>query len=208
MSGSGTVSCTYSLSQPLQNGNNQAVQATIDVQPITFTETLLAQNTGIMTLNYSTFRFTQSGGQYSNAWNTGWNFTANRDTAFSINMTNNNSTGDFYVSSYSQIYYTRTGASNTGSFYIVNSVTPGVNSFTQTAYCNGSSDWCLKIPSGKTVTLYFGSQNNRLQASSGRLGQSDTYMTDMLLYGKFATSQNAAGTKYAQSLPYIAWLGY
>ena len=207
ISGSSTSTCTYTLTQPLQNGYHQTVQTTIVAQPISFTETLLAQNTGILTLNYSTFRFTQSGGQYSGTWFTGWNFTASRDTAFSVNMTNNNSTGDFYVSSYSQIYYTRTGASNTGSFYIVNSVTPG-STISQSAYCGGSGDWCLKIPSGKTATLYFGSQNSREGTANGRLNQADTYMTNMLLYGKFATSSSSAGTKYAQSLPYIAWLGF
>ncbi|MBI1829169.1 MAG: hypothetical protein HY222_07395 [Thaumarchaeota archaeon] len=206
MVGSGVLTCTYTLTQPLQNGYSQTVQATIAVQPITFTETLLAQNTGIMTLNYSTFRFTQSGGTYSGTWFTGWNFTASRDTGFKINMTNNNSTSDFYVSSYSQIYFSRTGGSNTGTFYIVNAVIPG-NPIGLTAYCGGSGDWCLRISSGQTVTLYFGAYKDREGTTKGNLNQGDTYLTNLLLYGKFATSQNGAGTKYAQSLPYIAWLG-
>lgn len=208
MSGLGAVSCTYTLTQPLQNGYHQTVQTTISVQPITFTQTLLAQNTGIMTLNYSTFRFTQDSGQYSGAWNTGWNFTAAKKTGFKINMTNNNSTSDFYVSSYSQIYFARTGAGTTDVIWIVDSITPG-SPYTMSPYCSGSGDWCLRIPSGKTVTLYFGSygKNNREAASLGSLGSADDYYTTMILYGKFSNSPSSTGTRYAQALPYVAWLG-
>ncbi len=197
------LSCSYSAALVGGYPGNYA-NSTVTETEVNFASTTLAQNTGIMTLNYSTFRFTQSGGTYTGQWFTGWNFTASKDTAFSVNMTNNNSTGDFWVSSYTQIYFTRTSASNTGSFFISGSVTPG-NPFTQTAYCGGS-DWCLRIPSGKTVTVYFASKNSRQGTSNGNIGQTDTYMTNMLLYGKFASSQFGSGTRYAQSLPYIAFL--
>ena len=205
--------CTLSVTPPLQNGYmGQTISATLTVNMITFTQTLLAQNTGILTLNYSTFRFTQDAGQFKGDWFSGWNFTAAQNTAFKVNVTNNNSTSDFYVSSYSQIFFTRSDGSNNGAFYIVNLVTPGNNGYTLDKYCGGIGDWCLRIPSGKTATMYFGSYKAgnpaREDDQHGHLPQSDTYMTNMLLYGKFANDQNSPGTRYAQSLPYIAWLGY
>ncbi len=203
--------CTFTSSPPLRNGySGQSVSTTVTAKMVTFSQTLLAQNTGVLTINYTTFRFTQSTGQYSNNWYSGWNFTYNIPTAFKIDMTNNNSTTDFYVSSYSQIYYSETGSSDTGTIYIVGNVTPGSGSFTMTKYCGGgSNDWCLKIPAGQTVTLYFGSFGNlgRSNNNPGHVPHSDTYMTTLMLYGKFGTSDTPA-TRYAQNLPYIAWLGF
>src|SRR6185312_1779117 len=50
-------SCTFTISPPLKNGySGQTLSTTLTVNVITFTQTLLAQNTGILTLNYSTFR--------------------------------------------------------------------------------------------------------------------------------------------------------
>src|SRR2546430_11327426 len=86
--------CPYNLQPPLQNGYaGQSVSAVITVTTVKFTSTNLASDVGIVTMNYTTFRWTQG-----NQWNTGWNFTHGINTVIKVNMTNNNSTSPIYLS--------------------------------------------------------------------------------------------------------------
>lgn len=210
-SGANTQSCTFTAQPPLQNGYpTQSVSAKVTITVITFTQTLLAQNTGILTLNYSTFRWTQTSGTYSGTWYTGWTFPHAVNTALEINMTNNNATSDFYISAHSQIYYRSTSQSDANSFFIVNSTTPG-SPFTVKDYtCGGVNDFCIKIPSGRAITIYFAANSEQVGTKPNEqqaLSTSSTYFTNMLIFGKFATSQSSSGTQYSQSLPYIAIWG-
>ncbi|HEV2193488.1 MAG TPA: hypothetical protein VGR54_07730 [Nitrosopumilaceae archaeon] len=197
VSGANGQTCTYTLNQPLQNGYVQTVQATITVNVITFTQTNLAQNTGILTLNYSTFRWTQGTG-----WNTGWSFPFTNPTAFSVQVTNNNSTGDFYVSSYSQFaFQPNVGGENNTPFYIAYAVTP---SLSITAYtCSSPNEYCIKIPAGTTTTLYF-AVKTRQNIDTNKLTSAIQWSNSMLMFGKFSTSQTAPGTFYAQTIPFLA----
>ncbi|MBI3640200.1 MAG: hypothetical protein HY223_07795 [Thaumarchaeota archaeon] len=200
LSGANGQTCAYSasLASPY---NGYSASATITGSAVTFAETTLAQNTGILSLNYTTFRWTQG-----NTWNTGWSFPHASSTVIKVNMTNNNSTSDFYISANTQVYFSRTGGGNSGQFFLVNttsSLSPlGLQAYT----CPSPNDYCIKIPAGKSVPLYFGAttkQGNNLN----NLGFTDNFFTIMLIYGKFSTSQAAAGNSYAQSLPYIALVG-
>jgi hypothetical protein len=197
VSGANGQTCTYTLNQPLRNGYSQTVQATITVNVITFSQTNLAQNTGVLTMNYTTFRWTQG-----TTWNIGWSFPGANRTSFSVQMTNNNSTGDFYVASYSQLAFQPSVAgTNNISFFIVNATTfspLGVRGFDCTIH-----EYCVKIPTGQTVTLYFAA-STRQGTSINSLASNTQYYNVMLMYGKFAANQTATGTPYAQTIPYIA----
>lgn len=200
--GSGSQTCTYTLTKPLQNGYHQILQATITVSPVRFTSTNLSAITGVLTINYTSFQYSQGSG-----WKNGWSIPSapgsQQTTGFSFYITNNNSTADFYIDSHTQIYFKETGTSNSVLLYIMNSTDPFSN--TGTSYtCPNSNNFCVKIPAGKSINLYFGSitmQNNNM----GNLGHVDTYYMALLLYGKFI--QNGVSTEYAQDIPFMAILG-
>ena len=211
VSGVNNQYCDFTSTPPIQNGySGQTVTARVTVNLITFSQTLLAQNTGILTLNYTTFRWTQSSGTSTGDWFTGWSMPGAPNTVFRFNVTNNNATSDLYISYNSVMVIRGVGSSNILAFYIINSTTPG-SPFTITPYtCSNPNDYCLKVPAGKTGVLYFGA--NRAQAGSTSPTQSSLsgatqYYTNLLLYGKFSTSKTNPGSTYAQSLPYIAIVG-
>jgi hypothetical protein len=199
LSGSNGQSCTYNLTQPLQNGYSQTVAATAAISVYGFTQSNLAQSVGILTMNFTTFRWTQG-----TQWNTGFSLPANTATAFSVQVTNNNSTGDFYISKNSaMIFYQSINiSSDTYLFYIVNatSFSPfGVTPFG----CGNPNDYCIKIPAGQTKTLYFASSQSG-GSNIYKLCKVNSYLNFMVIYGKFATSRIDTVSKYGQTIPYIA----
>ncbi len=200
--GSGSQSCTYTLTKPLKNGYSQTIQATINVSPVMFTSTNLSASTGVLTINYTSFQYSQG-----NGWQNGWSFPAapggQKTTGFSFYITNNNSTADFYVDAHTQIYFKETGTSSSILLFIMNSTNPYSN--VGTSYtCSSPNNFCAKIPAGKSIHLYFGSQT--IQSNNmGNLGHADTYYMALLLYGKFI--QNGVSTEYAQDIPFMAILG-
>ena len=199
--GANTQSCTYTASLASPYNGYSTPQAQFTVAAVIFAQTTLAQNTGILTLNYTTFRWTQDG----STWNTGWTFSASSNTVIRVNMTNNNATGDFYIDANTQIYFSRTSASNTGQWFIANKTTSSPFAL-QKYTCGGPNNWCQVIPAGKTVPVYFGAKTKQTTTLTS-LGQGDNYFTIMLLYGKFATTQSGSGTPYGQSVPVIALEG-
>jgi hypothetical protein len=201
ISGVNGQTCTYTLNTPLQNGYSQTVQATLTVNVITFSQTNLAESTGILTLNYSTFRWTQDGA----TWNTGWAF-PNGATAFLVKVTNNNATGDFYISQYSQMaFQPRGGGENNKAFFIINNTSSsgGISGITYTCPNPSPNDYCIKIPSGQAVTLYFGAASNQGSTINSLTGKCQ-WSNSMLLFGQYTSSKGGSGTLYAQTLPYIA----
>jgi hypothetical protein len=148
-------------------------------------------------MNYTTFRWTQG-----TTWNIGWSFPGANRTSFSVQVTNNNSTGDFYIASYSQFAFQPSfGGGNNIPFFIVNATTfspLGVTGFDCIIH-----EYCVKIPSGQAVTLYFAA-SARQGTSINSLASNTQFYNVMLMYGKFAASQNGLGTLYAQTIPFIA----
>ncbi len=192
-------SCTYTAS--LQNGYpGQSVQATITVNAIQLSSTTFAQNSGIIVLNFTTFQWTQ-GGQ----WNTGWSIPGNQYTVFKLNMTNNNATTstNLYLSKNTEIVLKDTQSAATTPYFIVNATTLSPLGIQSYSGCNGVNDYCISLPYGKQVTLYFaasqqgGTTMKKVQASSTEA------MAFIVVYGKFSTSQGAPGSLYGQNLPYI-----
>ena len=190
--------CTYNLSPPLQNGYaGQSVSAVITVTTVKFTSTNLASDVGIVTMNYTTFRWTQG-----NQWNTGWNFTHGINTVIKVNMTNNNSTSPIYLSKYTHLFFTR-AAGNNYRFFLVNTTT-SLSPLTAQAYsCSGLNEYCKSIPASNTIVAYFASSTVGT-ANINSLGQSDQYAGAILLYGKFSNTQAGSGNQYGQTLPFIA----
>jgi hypothetical protein len=194
--------CTYTAQ--LQ-GSSQTVQATVTSTVVSLVPaTTYSQYSGILTINYTSFRWAASG--QGTIWNTGWQFPSVTNTAFKINMTNNNSTGTFYLSKNTVLVYFASRISPSlqpTKFYIVNSTNPATMGTTAYTTCNGQTDYCLKVLPGQTVTVYFASTTvggNGAQQFPGP----DVNSAFLLAFGKFASSQTSAGTLYAQNIPYIA----
>ncbi|OLD31782.1 MAG: hypothetical protein AUI61_04185 [Thaumarchaeota archaeon 13_1_40CM_2_39_13_2] len=196
-------SCKYTAS--LQNGYpGQSVQATITVSAIQLSSTTFAQNSGILTLNYTTMAWTQGG-----SWNTGWSVPGNTATILKLNVTNNNATTNtnLYLSKNSQILLVDTQGSTTTPLYIVtnaSSLSPlAVNPYT----CGGPNDYCISLPYGKQVTLYFAA--GQQQGGTGTMkkvpGPGHEAVAFLVVYGKYSTSQSTSGSLYGQSLPYMGF---
>ncbi len=195
--------CTYTAQ--LQ-GSSQTVRATVTSTVVSLVPaTTYSQYSGVLTINYTSFRWTQTG---SIGWNTGWKVANQTQTAIKINMTNNNSTGTFYISKNTLLafYNSRNSPSlQPTRYYIVNYTSTPITSISSTAYggCNGQSDYCLGIPPGQTVTLYL--ESSTISGTTAtQFGGTDTEPAFLLVFGKFASSQTGTGTPYAQNIPYIA----
>src|SRR5574340_223081 len=76
--GGNSASCTLSAS--LQNGySKNFANTTITTSAVSLSSTTFAQDAGIMTMNYTTFQWTQG-----NIWNIGWSLPHGTGTVFSI----------------------------------------------------------------------------------------------------------------------------
>lgn len=213
--GNGNTYCTFQAQ--LQNGfPGQSVQATVIVSTVPVSSksinSALSTIAGVLTINYTTFGWAQQ--SVCTCWNNGFSFSGLNPTIFEVNVTNNNSTGDFYVSKYSTLGFhlvtSGSGGKNDVPFFIVDSA--GIpSSFTTKEYgCSGSlNDYCIRIPANRTFTLYFAGSGaesgdndiNKLCTGSCTGLQ---YSSMLLLYGKFATSQSQAATTYGQDIPFLA----
>lgn len=212
--GNGNTYCTFQTQ--LQNGfPGQSVQATVTVSTVPVSSksinSALSSVAGVLTINYTTFGWAQPSAYTS--WNSGFSFDGHSPTVFRINVTNNNSTGDFYISQYSTLGFhlvtSGKGGENDVPFFIVNS-TGITKSFTTQAYgCNTPNDYCIRIPANQTSTLYFaasgaeGLDQNQLCTGTGSCTGSE-YSSMLLLYGKFATSRSQTSTTYGQDIPFLA----
>ncbi len=195
-------SCTWTTQ--LKNGyNGNTASTTVSVTNISFTSTTLAQNSGILTLNYTTFHWTEGSG-----WNTGWAPSASSGVAFYVDIENNNQTlgTNFYISKNSLLYTSPTsGGANSAPYYIMNNVTGTLGA---TSYsCSGppSNDYCLSLPPGGTARLSFYATKAGAatqQSSSNLPGPGTTLALNLIIFGKYASCQNCAGSMYGQHLPY------
>ncbi len=196
--------CTYTAQ--LQ-GSSQTVQATVTSTVVSLVPaTTYSQYSGIMTINYTSFRWTQG-----NTWNPNWSFPSLTTTDFKLNFTNNNNTAGGYnlwVSKYSQLMLFPTIVPPDNKvvpkpFFIVGSIvlnpTLGI-----TPYIDNSTG----VPNqGGTTTLYFGASTagGASQEPSGTLTANTPYYGMLEIYGKFTkNSLDASGGSYAQSVPYVA----
>jgi hypothetical protein len=205
-SGQGGDTCTYTITTPLQNGYQQTVSTKITVTTVSLTSTSYAANAGILTLNYTSFRW--AGATQGTTWNSGWSWLHGQTTAFRLNMTNNNATQSvkFYLSKNTLILFYSTHISPSQQptpFYLVNSTNPATMGSTVYSNCNGQSDYCLSVPPQGTITLYFAS------ATVGGTGAQSFSNADidtafLLMFGKFTATQNGSGPLYAQNIPYIS----
>ncbi len=206
VSGYGSDTCTYTITQPLQNGYLQTLQATATVTVVQLSDSNYAQNAGVISDTYTSFRWTQGG-----TWNTDWSFPHGTTTDFSLTISNNNQTGGGYklwLSQNTQLYLFNTyfppqGKLEATPYYLVSPM-PANPSTPPTL--SGYSDYSQGVPNqGGTTTLYFGavSPGTSTQQATTNL-YPGTYFGFVLIYGKFSTSSTGSGGMYAQAIPFMA----
>ena len=193
--------CTYRAQ--LQNGYlNNFAEATIIETIVMLAATNYAANAGVLTIDYTSFRWAQT-----NSWNSGWQF-PHGNTGFSITLANNNQTTGGYklwISENTQLFFQAAGGTAAPtSFYIVNSVNLDPAGATVSKY---TPDYQQSIANGGgTATVYFGSkqQGSKPQGAIIQDMPDGEYVGFIVLYGKFAINQGNTGTQYAQTIPFIA----
>ncbi|MDE1829303.1 MAG: hypothetical protein KGI25_03165 [Thaumarchaeota archaeon] len=202
VSGSGGDTCTFKLTKPLQNGYSQTIQATATITVIQLSSSNYAVYAGTLTMNYTQFQYTEGG-----SWNTGWQIPGGYDPAFSLKITNNNATSDFYISQQSFFWLqdVSQGTPASNQYYIVNSVSltspPTLSSY--------NPDYGVKVPhGGGTVQVYFGasSAGGSTYISKSPLQSNHGYSAFLLLFGKFVNSQSENTIQYGQNIPFVGIL--
>lgn len=202
VSGYGSDTCTFTINQPLQNGYLQTVQATATVTVVQLSDSNYAQNAGVISDTYTSFRWTQG-----SSWSPDWSVPSLKTTDFSITITNNNQTGGGY-----QLWLSK----NT-QFLLVNTYVPASNKMQATPYflVNSTSlspflissyaDYSYGIPNqGGTATLYFGADKAGDNVQQPFTLPAGTYFGFVLVYGKFALHSTDPGGMYAQAIPFMA----
>ena len=188
----------------LQNGYlNNFAEATITNTIVTLSSTNYAANAGVMTIDYTSFRWAQT-----NSWNSGWQFDHGA-TGFSIVMANNNQTAGGYklwISENTQLFFQAAGGTAAPtSFYIVNSVNLAPGGATVSKYTPDNHQSIANL--GGTTTVYFGSKLQGSKSPQGSTIQTmpaGEYVGFIVLYGKFAINQGDTGSQYAQTIPFVA----
>ncbi|MDE1842001.1 MAG: hypothetical protein KGI09_08990, partial [Thaumarchaeota archaeon] len=183
------------------------VQATATITVVQLSTSNYAVYAGTLTMNYTDFRYTEG-----TSWNTGWQVQGLTPIAFSVKITNNNATSDFYFSKQAFFWLTDTftgGGVNSVQFYIVNSTNPGPP-LALSAYSCPGNDYCLVIPhGGGSVTVDFGAMNVGGASpcnNNGCLQHGNGYDGFLVLFGKFVNPQTGNTVQYGQNLPFVAVL--
>ena len=188
MTGSSGQICTYVAS--LQNGfSGNTASATATINAITATSSNWSTTWGILSINYTTLKWSQNGGS---TWHSAWSLpsSSNTNTIWKADITNNDPTRAFIINGNTTLDAFSTAAgSNTGTpAYIIGS--PPLN-----AYSTNTQS----IASNTTSTLYFGAT-----AASGTTGviynKSGQYALSILLFGYWSSVQS--NNFFGQNIPY------
>ncbi len=214
-SGNAGDTCTFNLTKPLQNGYLQNISppAPLTVTAVSLSTTTYAQNSGIVTMDYTSFNWIQT-----NTWQNDWQFpgSGNTATGFRITFNNNNQTAGYYLNMSKNTALVLTPAfGNTAasahvpySFFIVGSINNSTNPYTETAYNDYSAGMSNH---GGLKTLYFASisAGTAQQTCNGQNNNCLTagqYYGLILLYGKYTKNGVFTGGTYAQTIPFFAMI--
>ena len=218
-SGNPGDTCTYNLTQPLQNGYIQSTSPPLPltIAAVNLSSTTYALNSGVLTMTYTSYKWTQG-----NTWKTGWAFPSQKTTDFQITVTNNNQTSGNYslwISKNTQLMLFPTTPPPNNKvvpvpYFLVKCVTQtsgagcdsGPNCSTPpcvTPYVDNSTS----IPNqGGSVTLYFGADTagDGAQQAANSLQPNTEYYGTLVIYGKFTKNSGNSGGEYAQNMPFLA----
>ncbi len=198
---SGQNGTSFTFTGSLTNSqSNTAAPVTVTLNGVKITSTTYALNSGVLSMSYTSFQWTQGGG-----WNKGWSIpSGTAKTAFKVDVTNNNASGTLWLSKNTSFIEQIVGTAGTTPFFIVNMTDASTTPPTNTAYCSGTGDFCGYIlPNGK-LTIYLAANAQDVSTGQSIGGQAGKVTTIILLvFGKFATCGSCSGAAYGQNLPFI-----
>lgn len=211
VTGSGGDSCTASFTTPLKGGYSQALTSpAIKPTSVSLSSTTYAQNSGVITNDYTSFRWTEG-----NTWNTDWSVLSTNNIDFQTTMSNNNQTaGGYYLwlSKQSQIvfvptFYNGNSVHPPSAFFIVNSIGLANGQGCSSPYpcLVAYTDYSKSMANqGGLATLYFGALTAGSNTQTGALSAGN-YYGFIILYGKFCKqSTDLTCGNYAQTIPFYA----
>ena len=201
VSGLAPKSCTYTAQ--LQNpypGNT--AQATVTLTTVKITSTNFATNAGVLSINYTSFQWSQGGG-----WNSGWNVPKGKDTVFSLQLANSNASNTIWLSKTTLLTFYAVSSSSSIPYYLVINVneTATPPTISQPYTCTGPpiNEYCIGVPPEGSVTLYFAATSEGANSVSKFSNTVEQYTGFLVVFGKYSDTANSAGSQYGQNIPYI-----
>src|SRR5574340_14318 len=188
--GGNSASCTLSAS--LQNGySKNFANTTITTSAISLSGTTYSQNTGTLTINYTTFQFTQGSG-----WIPYWLIPKGTATGFNMTLTNSDPVRTFYLSNKTAMIMQVAGSASTTALYAAKSISSAgaVTAYTCTGY--PTNDYCVSLAPGQSMSLYIGANGPSLGGTVKTPSQVGPTSALLLVYGKFDTSRGGNGLIY------------
>jgi len=211
----GTDNTVFRFTAQIQGQKSNTATADVTIEPLKITSTDYSSNSGIVTMNYTSFQYTQG-----LQWKKGWALLKGDKAGFQLNVTNNNVTGRLWLSKNTVFAIDALGDAAEKVYYITNYTRAGtadpeikyLNGTASPYTCPGLSpqgpdDYCLSIGPQKTMTLYFSAANpNDGTVTSSLPAQTNRFAASLIIFGKFCNDgllKNCTGTLYGQNLPFI-----
>ncbi len=180
---------------------NNAIQGNYVIEPVEFVGllgTVLAQNAGLLQVDYKSLEWAQD----TSDWSTGWSLNNGDDTVWRINIKNNDPTDTFYIGDDTALVMTRVASASTSVFYIGDSAT--TNPPTIAAY----TDLSQNIAPGQELVVYFGATQPGGTNEESTPAQKGINQSPILIFGKMCSGGGCpgSGTEYGQTIPFLGIL--
>jgi len=182
---------------------NNAKQGNYVTEPVEFVNielgsVVLAQNAGLLQVDYKSLEWAQG----TNDWSVGWSLGNNIDTVWRINITNNDPADTFYFGDDTALVMTRVASASTSVFYIGNSAT--TNPLTLNAY----TDLSQNISPGQELRVYFGATQPGGTAIENTPAQTGINQSPILVFGMMCNGGGCPGSgiTYGQTIPFLGML--
>jgi len=180
---------------------NNAMQGNYVIEQVKFVTllgTILAQNAGLLQVDYKSLEWAQD----DNDWSSGWSLNNGDDTVWRINITNNDPTDTFYIGEDTALVMTRVASASTSVFYIGNSATanpPTINAYT---------DLSQSISPGQELRVYFGATQPGGITEENTPAQKGINQSPILIFGKMCSGGGCPGSglEYGQTIPFLGIL--
>jgi len=180
---------------------NNAKQGNYVIEQVEFvglTGTVLAQNAGLLQVDYKSLEWAQG----SSDWSTGWSLSDGDDTVWRISIKNNDPIDTFYIGDDTALVMTRVASASTSVFYIGDSATtnpPSINAYT---------DLSQSISPGQELRVYFGATQSGGTNEESTPAQQGINQAPILIFGKMCSGVGCpgSGTEYGQTIPFLGIL--
>ena len=194
---SGTEGDTIAFNATINNAK-QGNYVIEQVEFVGLTGTVLAQNAGLLQVDYKSLEWAQG----TSDWSSGWSLNNGDGTVWRINIKNNDPLDTFYIGDDTALVMTRVASASTSVFYIGDSAT--TNPPTIAAY----TDLSQSIAPGQELLVYFGATQSGGTSEESTPAQKGINQSPILVFGKMCSGGGCpgSGTEYGQTIPFLGIL--